>query len=365
MNRIAILGLASVVVFGTVGCNTQSRIAGHSPGFSAPRAAPTYALAVTVDGGLQPTPRQWAAIQAKVADELSWRGAVLVSDLSLAERIIRLDFRPNPSDPENSGHITVLGVRINPYYGTARSGVLASAYSPYSTYGSLSHFSMWGSSNFYSGDYYNYMGPWENGYTSGGTVTVIPKPTTKPPHRHDRNDREICPPDALHPRPTPSYASTEVRSMSSGSTVLPAYTSPEPTRGRWNGERSAWRSEAAANRPMTTYASSAPTGSRGDRGYSRSDRTASRSDSSSSDSSWWRSRSSDSYRSSDYSSYSSSSSYSSGSLSASSSHVTPTYTSPEPSYSSSSSSSGSLSTSSSSSSSSSVSTTESSNTAER
>src|SRR5690606_16403598 len=97
----------------------------------------------------------------------------------------------------------------------ANTGIFASSYSRYSPhsplYSGFNHLSFWGSSNYYSGDYYNYYGPWENGYTSGGAVTVTPTPSTpKPPHRHDRHDREVCPPpDALHPRPSPTFASTD------------------------------------------------------------------------------------------------------------------------------------------------------------
>jgi hypothetical protein len=346
MKRIPSLGLALAVALATVGCSTQSSIRGHSAGYAAPRRAPTYALAVTVHGALQPTPQQWASIQAKIADELYWRGALLVTDLALAERIIRLDFKPNPNDPETSGQLVLLGVRLNPYYGTSNSGILASSASfpsySFSQLMGLHRGGWWGANNYYSGDYYNFYGPWENGYTASVSVATAPKPppTPTPSRRHERSDRELCPPDALHPLPrsSPTYVRAEApATLSSGfASAAPAYTSPEPTRGRWTGERSAWRTEAAARTADALGAHTA----RSDRsGFSRAERSASSSSDSGLGGGGWRSRN-------DYGASSSGSSSSGGSMSASSSHVSPVYNSPSPSYSSSSSSSssGSLST---------------------
>lgn len=351
MKSRTVLGLALVAALLSVGCANLSSLAGHSPGYSAPRRAPTYALAVTVHGALQPTPQQWASIQAKLADELAWRGAILVTDLALAERIIRLDFTPNPNDPETSGRLTLLGVRLNPYYGYSNRGVLAGA-GAWPTY-SFSHLmtvhrtGWWGASNFYSGDYYNYYGPWENGYTASVALATAPKPPPAPPQRHARSDRELCPPDALHPSPRlpASHAGLDAaRTLHSGSEgATPTYTSPEPARGRWNGERSAWRSEASV-RTAGAIGTGGSSSSRGERsGYARSDRSSGWSRSDSSAESSWRSRQ-DSYTRNDSGASYSSSSQASGTLTASSAHVTPAYTSPSPAYSSSAASSGSLST---------------------
>lgn len=368
MKSTALLGLAALLALGSAGCNTN-RIASHSPGYRAVPRIPTYALAVTVRGGLQPTPSQWAAIQAKVAEALSLRGAVLVTNIDLADRIIRVDFQPSDYDPENAGHISILGVRTNPYRGLARSSNPGGSYFPAFSFASaFPYSSWWGASNFYSGYYYNYMGPWENGYTYTTIVSTLPKPSvTRPPHRPPSGETDVCPPDTLHPRrggrDFAASASDLPRSLSSGSTHVPAYTSPEPSasRSRWSGERSAWRSEAlAANQPRLSMlpdnARSART-ERSSEGSSRSsrsswadrsDRSYSRSESSSR-SDWSR----PSYTSPSYDSSHSSSS-SSSYMSASSSHLSPSYTSPSPSSdsSSSSSSSGSMSFSSSSSSSS-------------
>src|SRR4051812_41037602 len=102
--------LLVVAAFGYGGCANASRpSARHS--ISRP---PAYALAVTVNGGVQPTPLQWAAIQEKFAKEFAAQGWVLVTDLALADYIVRIDFTPDPTDPQNSGHAVVVGVRNNP-----------------------------------------------------------------------------------------------------------------------------------------------------------------------------------------------------------------------------------------------------------
>ena len=79
MKRGLLLVLLTVVVFGTAGCAIFARKSAAAQ--YRPRA---FALAVTVNGVLLPTPQQWAAIQAKVADELAAHGWVLVTDLALA-----------------------------------------------------------------------------------------------------------------------------------------------------------------------------------------------------------------------------------------------------------------------------------------
>lgn len=364
MKRSALFAVFGVAALSVTGCSLLQRSSPSSSSYQTLRRAPTFAIAVTVHGGLQPTAAQWAAIQAKVADELSWQGGVLVTDLSLADRIIRIDFQPDPQNPENAGRLVVLGVRTNPYAGYPRTnpGPYASSFgfsnSFYSSPNWWGPSRWWGSSDYYSGDYYNYTGPWENGYTSGATpVAVIPKPTPPPPHRRRPVDGEICPPDALHPRPplpsstpspSPRFAVQETAAAFVNNS--PATPAAEPAPRRWTGERSAWRSDAttassrpertyARNDPSTsrertyhpsdasgssrTYASSGSNGSswRGNSGSSRTERSErsarTESGTSRSEGGWWRSNrdSSSSDRSASSSSSSSSSSYSSPSSS--------------------------------------------------
>src|SRR5687767_15924476 len=102
MKRPLLLSVAmlSLIAVFTAGCATSARSSSRSA-VVRPRS---FALAVTVQGGLQPTPAQWAAIQAKVAQSIASRGWVLVTDIDLADHIIRIDFTPDPIDPENTGH---------------------------------------------------------------------------------------------------------------------------------------------------------------------------------------------------------------------------------------------------------------------
>ncbi|MES2693952.1 MAG: hypothetical protein V4773_10800, partial [Verrucomicrobiota bacterium] len=253
MKSSAVLGLATLLALGTFGTGCSlTRQSSPPSAYQPTRRAKTFALAVTVQGGLQPTPAQWAAIQAKMSADLAARGMILVTDVALADAVIRIDFRPNPLDPEGAGHISVLGIRRNPYAGiasTAFNGPYSSGYANSYSNGFMNPY-RWGSANYFSGDYYTYSGPWENGYTSGWT----PRPSTPPPAPHRPHppgtggNREHCPPDALYSRPTSltTYASNGSGSTSSLPTVA-VYNSPatpSSSGGRWTGERSAWgRSE--------------------------------------------------------------------------------------------------------------------------
>ncbi|MEO6245636.1 MAG: hypothetical protein ABIQ12_09375, partial [Opitutaceae bacterium] len=109
-----------LAVFGLAACNHAS----NRSSYTAPRAI-TYALAVSVRGGLQPTPAQWASLQAKFAKDLAAVGAVLVTDISLADRIIRVEFVPDETDPEGAGRALVLSVRTNPLRSSASASSLA------------------------------------------------------------------------------------------------------------------------------------------------------------------------------------------------------------------------------------------------
>ena len=98
----------------------------------APAPPVAYALSVTVNGGLHPTPSQWAAIQFTFSRLLAAQGLVLVSDVGLADRILRIDFTPDPEDPDNKGRAAIVGVRVNDQ--RARFGPpspLVATYQPY------------------------------------------------------------------------------------------------------------------------------------------------------------------------------------------------------------------------------------------
>ena len=207
-----------------------------------PRA---FALAVTVNGMLQPTPQQWALIQSKFSAALAARGWVLVNDISLADHILRVDFTPNPSDPESSGRATILGVRRNPYSVVATRGT-----SPYPVgYGfAHSYGSNWPYSNFYSGNYYGYGSIYNEGYWSMPSTFTPVVHTAPPTPRQHPGGREYCPPE-FHSRPSdfvahlPDSGGTRERSRPSDF-------------GTWRDERAIARAEAARSSARSDYSSS-------------------------------------------------------------------------------------------------------------
>lgn len=159
---------------------------------STPRA---IALSVTVEGVLQPTPAQFAAIQAQAVRQFGAMGYVIVTDLSLAEQILRINFVPNPNDPENSGRATVLGFRNNPYYASAPSNIAR----PYpASYGFAGMFgnSGYGAFNHYGYGYFGYGSSYYDGYSySSTTLNPVTPPATRPTHPPHRHDPGYCPPD--------------------------------------------------------------------------------------------------------------------------------------------------------------------------
>ncbi|MDO8539817.1 MAG: hypothetical protein Q7S40_05195 [Opitutaceae bacterium] len=187
MKRSSILSVAlGVAAILLAGCVTQRRSTREA---YRPRA---FALAVTVDGGLQPTPAQWAAIQAVAVKALAAKGAVLVTDLALADMIIRVNFSPDPLDPEHSGRAVVLGFRANP------RRTLAS--SPAYSYTGMYHPGMSSTYSYGHGGYYGYNGyngydRYSDGYiydTPTGTFHPLP-PSTVGPRRDPPANNDVAP----------------------------------------------------------------------------------------------------------------------------------------------------------------------------
>lgn len=153
-----------------------------------------FALAVTVYGSLQPTPAQWAVVQAAARRELAAVGWVLVNDLAEADQIIRVDFTPDPVDPEHAGRAVVIEFRDNPL--RALTTIQPAAARSYTYTGTASR-SLYG----YHDYPYSIYSSYSDGYTydePSGTVTPVPPsrvtPPPKPPSpsgRHtDRADRD-------------------------------------------------------------------------------------------------------------------------------------------------------------------------------
>ena len=260
------------------GCATWSR----KPTAYSSRGARTIALAITVEGVLQPTPQQYAAIQAKAVKEFDRLGYVIVTDISLAESIARIDFIPNPADPENTGRAVLLGFRANPLYAYANTsrGPYMAGYSSFPTsfgyMGSFSHTNWYALNNFGYG-YYGYGNSYYDGY-SYSTPTLNPvKPTTPvtttptvPPYRHD-SDR--CPPDFHRTRPiidktSPDYVAVARHDSPPSFSPYPGHWRRDPdtggdntsTAGSGSGSRSSrWggsTSSGSSSSPDSTHAAS-------------------------------------------------------------------------------------------------------------
>lgn len=71
-------------------------------------------VALTVNGGSAPTGQQTQLVLNSIRPELERQGFILVTDLSAADRIIRVDFTPDEFFPEIAGNAVVLGWRVNP-----------------------------------------------------------------------------------------------------------------------------------------------------------------------------------------------------------------------------------------------------------
>jgi hypothetical protein len=373
-----LFGFALVLVVAlTAGCMHSAR----QPYMAAtmPRSR-AFALAVTVNGSLQPTPMQWSVVQAKFADEFATRGWVLVTDLALADYIVRVDFTPDPTDPENNGHAVVVGVRDNPRKLLAGMTTISpvSRYPTSFGYSGTFQNALWspGYSSLYSGwgdayyDGYSYSSPTLNPVKPPVVVTQPPNRPYR--HHHQPGDPAYCPPErdrklppvanllpgdfaaATPPAQSNTFASRDrsggtngwSRSSSGSTSSRSDSNSSGYGRGQWGGDSTQSRagtsysrtdSSAAGSRSDSsssgsrTYSrgDSSSSSSRGDNTYSRGGNSSgSRSDSSSprSDSSYSRSGSDSgsSYsRSGSSNSSSSGSSHSSSSSSGSSSSSSP------------------------------------------
>ena len=183
----------------------------HAPQASA-RSRPrpvAYALAVTLRDGLHPSPSQWAAIQSTFARALAANGMVLVTDVGMADRILRIDFIPDPEDPENRGRAIIVGVRANDQRDVVSppAPLIASYHAfPY-PFG----WSGYGWNGYYYGfgwdPYYGYGNTYFDGYTYA-TPTLNPRrpkhpPGSRPPDElAQHHNHRPHPEDPLRPKRT-------------------------------------------------------------------------------------------------------------------------------------------------------------------
>ena len=100
--------LAAVAVLGNAGCTALADNPVH------PRTATrTFALAVTVNGGSQPSPEQWNALRTIFTEMLGKRGFTLVENAAHAANVIHVNFVTPPGN-SLAGTAVVLSIEQSP-----------------------------------------------------------------------------------------------------------------------------------------------------------------------------------------------------------------------------------------------------------
>src|SRR5437763_11428768 len=102
----AAVGIVSLIT----GCAHTRTVSPLTIAQSAPPR--TFALAVTVAGGGEPTQAQWEGIKHSFESALAAYNGILIDDYTRADAIIRVQFTPGASE-EDLGQATVLGIRRN------------------------------------------------------------------------------------------------------------------------------------------------------------------------------------------------------------------------------------------------------------
>ncbi|WP_414661198.1 hypothetical protein [Horticoccus sp. 23ND18S-11] len=269
MNRFTprLAAIVLLVLIVSTGCTHPS--SRRPSGVVASPRPVAYALAVSVQGGLQPSPAQWAAVQALFARELAAVGCVLVTDLALADRILRVDFIPSLTDPETRGHAVIVSVRANPLRNlTLGSSLVQSASYRYPTsFGFAGAFTAYGGS--WNDPYYGFGHSYYDGYTySTPTLNprtpVPPSPPHHPNHSHRPDHAMPTHPGRPHP-PTDGTCPPLLAWRPARSTPEPvAYAATESSRPlfpddirRVGPDRSFVRTDRS-DRTERTYAQSNP-----------------------------------------------------------------------------------------------------------
>jgi uncharacterized membrane protein YgcG len=162
--------LAFLMLFGA-GCASRTR--------RVPENTYTVALALTIEGGAQPTAAQWLAVKKPVARALADRGWLLIDDLSTAHHVIRVHFIPDPLDPERIGQATVVSMQPNPTRSVARY--------PSHRSQNLGYRDSYSRDGYYHGGYHrgSYDSYHDTGYRDSSSRT---ERSVNPPARTDRAD---------------------------------------------------------------------------------------------------------------------------------------------------------------------------------
>ena len=199
--------LSGALLIGGTGCTTSAN-ASRNAALPTHRM-PTYALAVAVRGGVEPTPAQWNAMYLKFSQALYDRGLLLINDYTKAENIINVEFLPDPINP-HLGTALISSIVPNPGLYTRTPSLSSSAISPtYPSYAARGYDPLWGA-NSYADDRYNNYDYTGSSYSSTPPTTSNPgpKPTVPPatpPHHKHPADPNDCPPGTTPYQRPPSY----------------------------------------------------------------------------------------------------------------------------------------------------------------
>jgi hypothetical protein len=201
MNRAIFALLAGLVcsfALATSGCAHRAQF-----GVTNSNRSYTFALAVVVRGDVPPTAAQWTLLKKSLAQQFAGRGWTLVEDMAKADKIVHVQFVPNPANPENSGRASIVSIEDNPARVVATSSTYASyapSYWMQSTGMNPYYDGMFGYG--YRGDYY-----YDDYYGFGGSYT---RPVHRPRHDERPKPGDPRPPDVNHRPPNgdshPPYA---------------------------------------------------------------------------------------------------------------------------------------------------------------
>ena len=264
--------LSGALLIGGTGCTTSANASRHAA--LPPHRMPTYALAVAVRGGVEPTPAQWNAMYLKFSQALYDRGLLLINDYTKAENIINVEFLPDPINP-HLGTALISSIVPNPGRDARTPSLGSSASSPtYVSYAARGYDPLWGAHS-YAYDRYNNYDYTGSSYHSTPPTTANPgpKPTVPPvtpPHPKHPLDPNDCPPGSTPYQRPPGYVGHDTGRHGHG-------------HGPHDGRRPPPTSDSSSTRPQSSSSGSYTSSGDSSRGSSNSSSSsASSSDSSSS-----------------------------------------------------------------------------------
>ena len=227
---------ASLVAFALLvacsGCTTAANSQRNTA--ANPNNLPTYALAVAVRGGVEPTAALWNAMYQNFSRALAARGMLLINDHAKADNIIYVEFLPDPINP-TIGSVLVSSISPNTgIYGRTVPVSNAGSASSYASSLGYANPSL-GRTNYDYDDYNRY-----NGHDTAGSSSPPPPssgagakppgtPVVTPPHHRPINPAD-CPPGTSPYQPPPSYVGNYPRHHvpREGGYTPPPYSSPRP-----------------------------------------------------------------------------------------------------------------------------------------